>query len=77
MSLLDPNVQLSGDIQSTLNEDQSKLVHLVTQLRYWITKQRVQKTLYQLPATPYEKLPILFDQVNGLYLRSGLKLDWN
>ena len=57
---------LAGDIQSTLNEDQSKLVHLVTQLRYWITKQRVRKTLYQLPATPYEKLPILYDQVTGL-----------
>ena len=61
-------VLFSGDIQSTLNEDQSRLVHLVTQLRYWITKQRVQKTLQQLPATPYESLPILFDLVSFLFI---------
>ena len=53
----------TADIQATLNEDQSRLVHLVTQLRYWITKKRVHKTLQQLPATSYESLPILFDLV--------------
>jgi hypothetical protein len=53
----------AADIQATLNEDQSRLVHLVTQLRYWITKKRVHKTLQQLPATSYESLPILFDLV--------------
>lgn len=51
----------TAEIQATLNDDQSKLVALVTLLRYWIIKQRVRKTLQQLPATPYDRLPILFD----------------
>jgi len=50
------------------NEDQSRLVHLVTQLRYWITKKRVHKTLQQLPATSYESLPILFDLVIVIFI---------
>ena len=29
--------------------------------RFWITKQRVHKTLQQLPATGYDRLPLLFD----------------
>ena len=37
---------------------------LVSQLRYWITKQRVHKTLQHLPATSYEQLPVLFDLAN-------------
>ena len=57
------SILYAADIQATLNEDQSRLVHLVTQLRYWITKKRVHKTLQQLPATSYESLPILFDLV--------------
>ncbi len=38
-----------------------RLENLVSQLRHWITKQRVHKTLQQLPATSYEMLPVLFD----------------
>ena len=38
-----------------------RLEALVSQLRFWMTKQRVHKTLQQLPATSYERLPILFD----------------
>ena len=37
---------------------------LVSQLRHWITKQRVHKTLQHLPATSYEQLPVLFDLAN-------------
>jgi hypothetical protein len=33
----------------------------VSNLRFWITKQRVHKTLQQLPASSYESLPIFFD----------------
>ena len=50
------------DIQTAINEDKSKLQWLVSQLRYWITKQRVHKTLQHLPATSYEQLPILFSR---------------
>ena len=39
-----------------------RLETLVSQLRHWITKQRVHKTLQQLPATSYETLPILYDK---------------
>lgn len=51
------------DIQACLNNDQEKpnLEHVVSQLRFWMTKKRVHKTLQQLPATSYERLPILFD----------------
>ena len=49
------------DIQHCLNDDRTRLEALVSQLRFWMTKQRVHKTLQQLPATSYERLPILFD----------------
>ncbi len=52
---------VAPEIQQTLNDDKSKLESLVSQLRHWITKQRVHKTLLQLPATSYEMLPVLFD----------------
>uniref|UniRef100_A0A0K2TAA1 Mediator of RNA polymerase II transcription subunit 14 n=1 Tax=Lepeophtheirus salmonis TaxID=72036 RepID=A0A0K2TAA1_LEPSM len=52
----------TSEIQRNLNEDKSKLEPLISQLRIWITKNRVHKTLQQLPATSYETLPILFDQ---------------
>lgn len=48
-------------IQQSLNEDRSKVEELVSQLRFWITKQRVHNTLQELPATSYERLPILFN----------------
>lgn len=55
------NNPFTTQIQQALNEDRSHLEALVSQLRFWITKQRVHKTLQQLPATSYERLPILFD----------------
>lgn len=56
-----PNNPFSSQIQSCLNSDQAQLESLVTQLRYWITARRIEKTLQQLPATPYEQLPITYD----------------
>ena len=56
-----PNNPFSGQIQSCLNSDQVQLESLVTQLRYWITARRIEKTLQQLPATPYEQLPLTYD----------------
>ncbi len=57
----------SGPAAATAAKSQQQLQHnrvehLVSQLRFWITKQRVHKTLQQLPATSYEKLPVLFDR---------------
>ena len=55
------------DIQNVMNDPtrssgpERRVETLVSQLRFWITKQRVHKTLQQLPATGYDRLPILFD----------------
>ena len=56
-----PNNPFSAEIQTSLNTDQAQLESLVTQLRYWITARRIEKTLQQLPATPYEQLPLTYD----------------
>ena len=40
----------------------SRLPSLLSDLRYWLTKQRVHKTLQSLPATSHESLPLIFDQ---------------
>ena len=56
-----PTNPFSPQIQSCLNSDQAQLAGLVTQLRYWITARRVEKTLQQLPASPYEQLPLMYD----------------
>lgn len=47
------------EMQSALNSDHSKLPNLVTELRYWITKRRCEKTLQHLPAIAKERLPII------------------
>ena len=56
-----PNNPFSAQIQTCLNGDQVQLENLVSQLRYWITARRIEKTLQQLPATPYEQLPLTYD----------------
>lgn len=47
------------ELQSALNFDLNKLQLLVSELRYWITKRRCEKTLQHLPATPHQRLPLL------------------
>jgi mediator of RNA polymerase II transcription subunit 14 len=47
------------EMQMALNSDHSKLPDLVTELRYWITKRRCEKTLQHLPAVAKERLPII------------------
>jgi len=56
-----PANPFSSQIQNCLNGDQAQLETLVTELRYWITARRIEKTLQQLPATPFEQLPLLYD----------------
>lgn len=50
---------LINEMQAALNTDHSKLPDLVSELRYWITKRRCEKTLQHLPATAKERLPII------------------
>ncbi|XP_046397458.1 mediator of RNA polymerase II transcription subunit 14 [Ischnura elegans] len=39
--------------------EKEKLKALLTELRFWITQRRCEKTLQHLPATPEERLPLL------------------
>ncbi|XP_052862208.1 mediator of RNA polymerase II transcription subunit 14 isoform X2 [Anopheles cruzii] len=48
------------DMQHALNNDWSKLQHLISELRYWITQRRCEKTLQHLPATTQDRLPLVF-----------------
>lgn len=48
-----------NELNNALNGDHSKLPHLISELRYWITQRRCEKTLQHLPATAHEKLPLL------------------
>ncbi|XP_055589648.1 mediator of RNA polymerase II transcription subunit 14 [Uranotaenia lowii] len=48
------------EMQVALNNDRSKLQTLFSELRYWITKRRCEKTLQHLPATTQERLPLVF-----------------
>lgn len=51
---------LVAEMQTVLNNDVSKLPQLVSQLRYWITKRRCEKTLQHLPATLHDKMPLIY-----------------
>ncbi|XP_003426298.1 mediator of RNA polymerase II transcription subunit 14 [Nasonia vitripennis] len=51
---------LVPDLTAALNEDHLKLPALISELRFWITQKRCEKTLQHLPATPHEKLPLLY-----------------
>lgn len=46
-------------MQNSLNGNRIKLPYYMTQLRYWITFQRCQKTLQHLPATAFADLNFL------------------
>ncbi|XP_053690334.1 mediator of RNA polymerase II transcription subunit 14 [Sabethes cyaneus] len=48
------------EMQLALNNDRSKLQHLVSELRFWITQRRCEKTLQHLPATTQERLPLVY-----------------
>ena len=48
------------ELQTALNNDRSKLPNLFSELRFWITMRRCEKTLQHLPATTQERLPLLY-----------------
>ena len=56
-----PNNPYSPQIQNCLNGDKGQLETQVSELRYWITARRIEKTLQQLPASPFEQLPLTYD----------------
>lgn len=55
---------LIPDLQQALNNDHTKLLHLISELRYWITSRRCEKTLQHLPAMSHENLPLRFTAAN-------------
>uniref|UniRef100_A0A1I8PUW4 Mediator of RNA polymerase II transcription subunit 14 n=1 Tax=Stomoxys calcitrans TaxID=35570 RepID=A0A1I8PUW4_STOCA len=58
------------EMQACLNGDRNKLPHIMSELRYWITHRRCEKTLQHLPATATETLPFLKAPDNPL-LQAG------
>nr|XP_015839661.1 PREDICTED: mediator of RNA polymerase II transcription subunit 14 [Tribolium castaneum] len=50
---------LVPELNNALNGDHSKLPVLISELRFWITQRRCEKTLQHLPATAHERLPLL------------------
>ncbi|KAI4459735.1 mediator complex subunit [Holotrichia oblita] len=50
---------LIPELCNTLNGDHTRLPMLISELRYWITQRRCEKTLQHLPASAHERLPLL------------------
>ncbi|KAL1505868.1 hypothetical protein ABEB36_005326 [Hypothenemus hampei] len=50
---------LIPEINNILNGNRAKLLSYISELRYWITKRRCEKTVQHLPVTPHEQLPLL------------------
>ncbi|XP_029672240.1 mediator of RNA polymerase II transcription subunit 14 isoform X4 [Formica exsecta] len=50
---------LVPELTAALNGDHSRLPTLISELRFWITQRRCEKTLQHLAATPHERLPVL------------------
>lgn len=51
---------LISELQNSLNGDHARLPVHISELRYWITQRRCEKTLQHLPATAHERLPLLY-----------------
>ncbi|XP_075216285.1 mediator complex subunit 14 isoform X2 [Lycorma delicatula] len=50
---------LIPELQAALNGDHTRLTTLISELRFWMTMRRCEKTLQHLPATSHERLPLL------------------
>ena len=66
-----PANPFSPQIQTCLNGDRLQLEAQVSELRYWITARRIEKTLQQLPASPFEQLPLTYDLKSHPLSRMG------
>nr|XP_022906712.1 mediator of RNA polymerase II transcription subunit 14 isoform X2 [Onthophagus taurus] len=50
---------LIPDLSACLNGDRNRLPRYISELRYWITQRRCEKTLQHLPASAHDRLPLL------------------
>lgn len=57
---------LIPELQQALNNDHSKLATMISELRYWITCRRCEKTLQHLPATSHDTLPLRYTNESKL-----------
>lgn len=57
---------LIPELQQALNNDHSKLAPMISELRYWITCRRCEKTLQHLPATSHDSLPLRYTNESKL-----------
>lgn len=48
-----------SDLQHSFNTDRTNIPSLISDIRFWLTKQRCVKTLQHLPVTVSEQLPLL------------------
>lgn len=58
----DPQPRIVAEFQQKLNSpipDTAKLKSLISQLRYWLTEKRCEKTLQHLPASAEDKITLL------------------
>ncbi|XP_055376744.1 mediator of RNA polymerase II transcription subunit 14 [Condylostylus longicornis] len=62
------------ELQSSLNGNRSKLPQLVSELRFWITHKRCEKTLQHLPAVAVENLTFLNTPNNSLLQQGRQKI---
>ncbi|KFM63332.1 Mediator of RNA polymerase II transcription subunit 14, partial [Stegodyphus mimosarum] len=65
---------MMDDIQNCLNKDPSKIENLISELRFWITVRRCEKTIQHLPALASEHLPLLIPPDHELSKFSKHKL---
>ncbi|CAG5108193.1 Similar to MED14: Mediator of RNA polymerase II transcription subunit 14 (Aedes aegypti) [Cotesia congregata] len=54
------DVPLVPELTAAFNGDHSRLPTLISELRFWITQRRCEKTLQHLPSTSHETLPVIF-----------------
>ncbi|XP_055926040.1 mediator of RNA polymerase II transcription subunit 14-like isoform X1 [Argiope bruennichi] len=65
---------MMDDIQNCLNKDPTKVENLISELRFWITVRRCEKTIQHLPATASEHLPLIIQPDHELNKFSKHKL---
>ncbi|XP_037940367.1 mediator of RNA polymerase II transcription subunit 14 isoform X2 [Teleopsis dalmanni] len=65
---------IMAEMQATLNGDHSRLGPLMSELRFWITHRRCEKTLQHLPATVNQNLTFLVQPDNTLLMPGRHKI---
>ncbi|XP_065205637.1 mediator of RNA polymerase II transcription subunit 14 [Planococcus citri] len=63
-----------SELQHSFNTDRSNIPALISDIRFWLTKQRCMKTLQHLPVTVTEHLPIINDPTQSITLISKRRM---